>query len=125
MTKGQSEDKIVIDRIEFLGHCGVPDSERNALQRFSVSIELILNLRSAAKTGRLEKTVDYEAVTLLIVSVGKAKPYVLLETMAEEMASQLLKKFRIKGVRIRLNKSVPPVETIKGYFAVEIFRMPG
>ncbi|MBI1824274.1 MAG: dihydroneopterin aldolase [Nitrospirae bacterium] len=120
-----SEDKILIDAIEFLGHCGVPHSERSALQRFSVSVELGLNLRPAAGSDRLEETVDYEAVSHLVVSVGKSKSFVLLETMAEEIASELLKGFKIRSVKILLKKSVPPVEAIKGFFAVEILRMSG
>jgi len=117
-----SEDRILIQEIEFLGHCGVPETERNALQRFSVSVELCLDLIPAAITGNLQKSVDYEDVANFIVSIGKNQSYILLESMAEEMSSGVLKRFAVHSVKIQVKKLAPPVEVIRGFFAVEIFR---
>jgi dihydroneopterin aldolase len=119
---GPSFDKILIENIEFLGHCGVPEAERSALQRFSVSIELNLDLKPAGESGNLGQSVDYEAVANLIVSVGRGESFILLESMAEKMASRILKEFPVKEVKILLKKKIPPVEVIQGYFAVEITR---
>jgi dihydroneopterin aldolase len=117
-----SGDKILIENIEFLGHCGVPETERNALQRFSVSITLNLDLKPAAESGDLDRSVDYEAVANLIVFIGRGESFILLESMAEKMASGILKQFPVEGVKILLRKKVPPVEVIQGFFAVEITR---
>jgi dihydroneopterin aldolase len=117
-----SGDKIFIENIAFLGHCGVPQTERSALQGFSVSVTLNLDLKPAAESGNLERSVDYEAVANLIVFIGRGESFILLESMAEKMASGVLKQFPVEGVTILLKKKVPPVEVIQGFFGVEITR---
>ena len=114
-------DKILVEGIDFLGHCGVSETERNALQRFSTSFELHLDLKRAGTSGRFKDTVDYEAVSKVIMAAGR-QPFILLESMAEEMASEILNQFPVQGVRILLKKCVPPVDDIRGFFGVEIYR---
>ncbi len=116
-----SFDKIVVEGVDFLGHCGVSETERNALQRFSASIELTLDLKQAGRSGDLQDTVDYEAVCNVVLDAGR-QPFILLESMAGEMAEKILNRFPIQGVRIVLKKCVPPVPDIRGFFAVEINR---
>jgi dihydroneopterin aldolase len=100
----------------------VPETERNALQRFSVSIELDFDLKRAGESDHLHDTIDYEAVSNNVLSVGQSRSFSLLEAMAEEMAAGILSQFPVKGVTIFLKKIVPPVPAIRGYFAVKIFR---
>ncbi|MBI3605157.1 MAG: dihydroneopterin aldolase [Nitrospirae bacterium] len=118
----QVSDTIQIEEIDFLGHCGVSETERNALQRFSASIELDFDLKRAGESDHLQDTVDYEAVTHIVLSVGQSRSFSLLEAMAEEMAGRILSQFPVKGVMIFLKKIVPPVPAIRGYFAVKIYR---
>ncbi|MHB8481871.1 MAG: dihydroneopterin aldolase [Nitrospiria bacterium] len=117
----QSSDRILIDGIAFLGHCGASETERNALQRFSASIELSLDLKRPGLSGNLQDTVDYEAVSHVVLGVGR-QSFILLESMAEEMAMQILNQFPVQGVQVFLKKCVPPVSDIQGFFAVKIYR---
>lgn len=100
----------------------MPETERNALQRFSASIELDVDLKRAGNSDLLQDTVDYGAVSNVVLAVGQGRPFSLLEAMAEEMASRILSQFPVKGVAVFLKKSVPPVPAIRGYFAVKIYR---
>ena len=117
-----SGDRLLIENIEFLGHCGVPETERSALQRFSVSVTLYLDLKQAGESGNLLRSVDYEAVANLIVFIGRGESFILLESMAEKIASRILKEFPVDAVKIIMKKKIPPVEVIQGFFAVEITR---
>ena len=117
-----AEDKILIESIEFLAHCGASESERNALQRISVSIELTLDLEPASKSEKLGETVDYESVVAKIVQTGKSRHFHLLESMAGEIARELDFWPAIQSVRIRVKKMTPPVEAVRGCFGVELCR---
>ena len=121
----RESDRILIREIEFLANCGVSGRERNALQKFSLDIDLFFDLEKAGKSGNLVATVDYSEVAGLVLKIGKVRPYILLEEMAEEMAGQVLKKFPVMKVRLLLVKSVPPVDAIRGGFGVEIIRGGG
>jgi|ERR1700693_3141798 len=115
-------DKILLREIEFLGYCGVSRAERSILQKFAVDVDLFLDLSDAGKSGNISNTVDYSEVAGLILKIGQGRTYVLLEEMAEAMASRALGKFPIEEIRLLVKKCSPPVEGLRGGFAVEISR---
>ena len=115
-------DKIIITEIEFIGHCGITEEERRVGQRISADIQITLDMSKATVSDRLEDTVDYVSLCDKVVSIGRGESYHLLETLAERVAREILHGFKVSEVTVRLRKSPPPVEAIKGHFEVEITR---
>ncbi len=115
-------DKIIIKEIDFIGHCGITEEERIAGQRLSADVELSVDITSAANSDRIQDSIDYVEVCNNIVSIGSYEKYNLLETLAEKMAREILNKYNVSEILIRLRKRSVPVEPIRGCFEVEIVR---
>jgi dihydroneopterin aldolase len=115
-------DRILITGIQFHGYHGVRHEERQLGQRFVVDVELALDLGPAAGADNLAATVDYERVCALVVGVGTAGRFRLLETLAGRIASALLEEFPVQQVTVRATKPAPPIPGIVAGVSVEITR---
>lgn len=115
-------DKLIIAGLEFHGHCGITDDEQKAGQRISVDLEFGYDSESVAKSDDLDRALDYAAISNRLSEIGRKESFRLIETLAERLSRILISEFGAREVRIRLKKLHPPVESIKDYAAVEIYR---
>lgn len=102
--------RIVIERLEFQGHCGVIPEERQTPQPIAVDVELDYQTEAAAATDNIDHTVDYARVAERIVEVGTSQDSCLLETLAERLAGMLFTEFPAERVRIWVRKLAPPLK---------------
>jgi len=101
-------DLIKITSIKAKGFHGVLERERKRGQIFLVDVELYLPLKNL--NDQLDKTVNYAEVAQVVKVEITGKPYQLIETLAESIAKQILKKFKkIKKVRITVHKPNAPI----------------
>lgn len=116
-------DRIRVVDLEVWTQIGVPDEERAHAQKLLVTAELIVDpFSAAAATDDIAKTVDYFAVAGRIKSLAAEKPRRLLETLAEELAADLLKSFAIKELNLEIKKFILPDAR---YVSVEVLRSCG
>ena len=114
-------DLIRVIDLEVWAHIGVPDAERREAQRLLISLEMgVDTLPHAAGTDDLARTVDYFNVVQRVKSFTAERPRKLLETLAEGMASDLLKALPIQKITLEIKKFVLP-ET--RYVSVKIERI--
>jgi len=99
-------DRILIDGLELSSQIGVPDEERATAQRLTVNLVLEPIRDFGALEERIENTVDYFAVGEFVKALGAARPRKLIETLAEEIASELLARFPLEGVEVELRKYI-------------------
>jgi len=99
-------DRIRIERLELSSHLGVPEDERAQLQRLTVSLVLEPIRDFRALTDSLENTVDYFAVGEFVKALCLARPRRLLETLAGEIADELLSRFPLRAVDVDLRKYI-------------------
>ena len=102
------KDKISIAEIEVECRIGVPDKERSDPQRLLISLELEKNFSIAAQADDLTKTIDYHAVWLRVREICSEKERRLIETMAEEIARNILREFSAETVRVEIRKFILP-----------------
>ncbi len=119
MIKGA--DSITMKDLSFYGYHGVFPEEKKIGQLFRISLELFLDLKKAGKTDNLEDTVDYAAVCEIIKGVMEGTSCNLLETLAEKIASGVL-KFPVQGVVVEIKKTSPPLPVPLAYVGVKISR---
>ena len=112
-------DRIVIERLEFQGRCGITAGERRQPQPMAVDLELDCETRSAAGSDHLEDTVDYAAVVERIVDLGGREICALLENLAEKMLTMLFTEFPISRARLWLRKLVPPIAHTTGSVGIQ------
>ena len=101
-------DLIHIKELELLARLGVPDDERATPQRLALNlmIEPVRDFRALA--DRIENTVDYFVVAQTVQTLAAAKPRRLLETLAEEIANEVLARFPVRAVAVELRKFILP-----------------
>jgi dihydroneopterin aldolase len=102
-------DLIRVVDLEVYSLIGVPDTERRAPQRLLISLEISIDSFShAAGTDHLAWTINYVDVVEHVKHVTAKRTRKLLETLAEELAVNLLKAFPIKKITLEIKKFVLP-----------------
>ncbi len=117
-----ARDKVGLRDITVYGSHGVSAAERAVGRPFEVDVELTADLASAAETDDLGATVDYAAICELVKRVNEAGPYLLLEAFAGRIAKEVMDRFPVEEVTVRVRKPHPPVGAIVGAAEVEITR---
>ena len=116
-------DKFILTGIEIFGHHGDLPEERKLGQKFLVDLELNLDLSVAGKSDELSDTVDYPKVLEITEKIVAGKPKNLIETVAEEIAENILKNFpKVESVKVVLHKPHAPLKIKYSDAAVSIFR---
>lgn len=116
-------DRIELKNMRFFGYHGVFDEEKKLGQRFEADVTLYASLRKAGLTDQLHESIDYSEVYSIINRIITGTPRQLLESVAEEIAGQLLLSFsRINEVHVTLRKPEAPIPGLFDYVAVHIER---
>ena len=97
-------DKIFVKDLRVDCIIGILESERVKTQPLLVSMELEKDLKECAKTGDLDKSINYAALSERVKSYIIQRKALLLEELAEELCKLILKEFKPESVTIRLNK---------------------
>lgn len=114
-------DKIIIENMQFYGYHGMLSEENRLGQRFAVSLVLGTDIRTAAGSDDLGKTIDYAMVYEAVREIMEGPWVKLLETLAEKIACRVL-GLGVTYVRVTVKKLHPPIPGSLDCVAVEIER---
>lgn len=104
-------DKMYIKDLELFGFHGVFEEEKKLGQKFIISLELELDLKSAARTGDLSKSVHYGELCEKVEEEFKRVSYNLIETAALNLADFIINEYKIiSGVKVFLKKPWAPIK---------------
>ncbi|MDP2012594.1 MAG: dihydroneopterin aldolase [Actinomycetota bacterium] len=117
-----SRDQIVITGIRGIGFHGVFDYERRDGQEFAVDITVFLEASTAASTDDLKNTVDYGAVSQVVFDRIVGEPVSLIETLAEQIAADILKIPGVEQVEVTVHKPQAPIPVPFENVALRILR---
>ncbi|HEU5394098.1 MAG TPA: dihydroneopterin aldolase [Candidatus Methylomirabilis sp.] len=117
-----STDRVLIEGLTFFGYHGVRPEEQRLGQKFRVDVELTLDLTRAAASDRVADTVNYEEVCRVVLEVGKGRRCNLVESLADRIATALLKAFPAQEVLVRVRKTSPPFDGTLTAVGVEVRR---
>lgn len=113
MSRDIHEDTILIHNLAISARIGVTEEERAEAQHLTVSASMWLGTGFAAIADRLENTVDYGAVCEALKTEAKAGERNLIETLAEDLAAEVLHRFPISMVEVEVRKySIPDTEFV-------------
>ena len=101
-------DQILISRLELSTRIGATEAERSEPQRLLVSLVLEPSTGFSELRDRLARTVDYDAVAQTVKAHALAGERTLIETLAEEIAALVLRRFAVNAVEIELRKFFLP-----------------
>lgn len=103
-------DRISIYGISATGHHGVFDYEKRDGQEFVIDVVLHVDISRAALSDNVENTVDYGAVSQLVVAQIQAGPWDLIEKLGHEIAEAILRSYRtVATVEVVVHKPQAPI----------------
>jgi dihydroneopterin aldolase len=114
-------NKIVIERLEFQGHCGVTPEERRRPQPLAIDLELDY-AGPAIPSDSIRDTIDYAQVAECVVALGAKEECALLETFAEKLLTMLFAEFPVDRVSLWLRKLAPPLTQMTGSVGIKVER---
>ena len=97
-------DRIYLRDLRTETIIGIYDWERKIRQTVSFDFEFPGDIRRAAKTDRIEDTLNYKSVAKRVLAFVEGSEYHLVETLAEEVARLILRDFPVEWVKVTLNK---------------------
>jgi dihydroneopterin aldolase len=97
-------DRIHIEQLEISAHVGVPEKERSTPQRLTVSISFWPYHDQRDVGDQIDNTVNYSIVAEETKNFVRDQQTSLIETLAERLATHLLKTFRIQKITVELRK---------------------
>ncbi|MFS8665821.1 MAG: dihydroneopterin aldolase, partial [Limnochordales bacterium] len=106
----------------FYGYHGAYGAEREMGRRFEVDVDLYTDVRPAAASDSLARTINYVDVYTIVKDIVEGGRYNLLETIAETIAAKILASFAVERVTVRVRKPHAPVGGSLDGVEVEITR---
>lgn len=113
-------DKIFLQGLEVECIIGIFDWERNTPQKVLLDLEFSADIRKAAQRDQIEATIDYKTIAKRMIDFVSKSRYHLIETLAESIATLLLKEFKLPYLKLRISK--PYAITSSQNVGVEIVR---
>lgn len=118
-------DRIELRGLAVRGNHGVFDHERRDGQDFVIDLTVWLDLTAAASSDDLADTVDYGALAQRAYDIIAGPPRALIETVAAEIAEEVMKDHRIDAVEVVVHKPQAPIPLNFADVAVAAHRARG
>ena len=100
---------IKVENIRVFSHHGCLKEETKIGSDYRVDLEVKANLKSSAKSDRLEDTVDYVFLNK-VVREEMSKPSKLLETVAKRILNRIFKEDQlVQKATVSVSKINPPI----------------
>ncbi|KUI35333.1 dihydroneopterin aldolase [Mycobacterium sp. IS-1496] len=102
-------DRIELRGLSVRGNHGVFDHERRDGQDFVIDLTVWLDLTAAAASDDLADTVDYGGLAQRAHDIVAGPPRNLIETVAAEIAEDVMTDERIEAVEVVVHKPEAPI----------------
>jgi len=102
-------DRITLTGLRVAGRHGVFEHERRDGQDFLVDITVWIDLDRAAETDELADTVDYGELAERAAAIVAGPPHNLIETVAAEIAEDVMRDARAHAVEVTVHKPSAPI----------------
>ncbi len=97
-------DIVYIRELQVETVIGIYDWEREVRQTVSLDLEMGTDIRAAAATEDIDSTLNYKTVAKRLIAFIGESEFLLVETMAEEIAQIVQAEFNVPWLRLRLSK---------------------
>lgn len=83
---------------------GIYDWERTIRQTVSIDLEMATDIRAAASRDDIDQTLNYKAISDRLIDFISHSEFLLLEALAEEIATLVMDEFSVPWLRLTLGK---------------------
>ena len=112
---------IEVYGLELFGFHGVLPEERERGQLFVFDVSMTAH-DAGARTDKLEDTIDYTDVVAAVTEISSARRFNLIEALAAAIADELLSRFELSRVRVRVRKPQVKLEAAVEFTAATVER---
>jgi dihydroneopterin aldolase len=117
-----SEILIEVHGLELRGYHGALEDEQRTGQRFVFDVELVAH-DAGVRSDQLADTVDYTAVVARIEAINGERRFNLIEALAAAVADDLLDRFPVARVKVRVRKPEVRLAAPADYTAATVERL--
>jgi 7,8-dihydroneopterin aldolase/epimerase/oxygenase len=118
-------DRITLTGLRVRGNHGVFEHEKRDGQDFLLDITVWIPLDEAARTDDLTKTLHYGELAQSAAAIVAGPSRDLIETVAGEVADEVLKDERVRAVEVTVHKPSAPIPLTFSDVAVTVRRERG
>jgi len=97
-------DIVYIRELEVETVIGIYDWEREIRQTVSLDLEMGTDINAAASTEDIDNTLNYKSVSDRLIGFIGESEFLLVETMAQQIADIVMSEFGVRWLRLRLGK---------------------
>jgi|TARA_B100002003_G_C14156329_1_gene556807 dihydroneopterin aldolase len=97
-------DIVYIEQLEIETIIGINDWERKVRQKVCIDLEMAFDIRKAGITDNIEDTLNYKLVAKRIIQFVESSQFMLIEALAENIASIVREEFQVPWLKLTLGK---------------------
>lgn len=97
-------DIVFIEQLTVMAIIGVYDWEQQQLQKLVLDLEIGYDNRKAADSDNIIDCLNYTDISKIVISLISTRQFALVERVAEEVASILIKHFSLPWIRVKVSK---------------------
>jgi dihydroneopterin aldolase len=97
-------DIVFIRELKIGTVVGIYDWERRIRQNVVLDLDMGTDISRAAKSDKIEDTLDYKAVAKRLIQFVSGSEFQLVETLAEKVAELVMREFAVRWVKVTLHK---------------------
>jgi dihydroneopterin aldolase len=97
-------DTVFIDGLEIETIIGIYEWEREVKQLVRIDLQMAWDNKPAAQSEDIEKALNYKAVCDRLMDFIAGSEFLLVETMAENIADILMNEFNVPWLQLKLTK---------------------
>ncbi|WP_318494018.1 dihydroneopterin aldolase [Photobacterium leiognathi] len=97
-------DTVFIEQLEVIATIGVYDWEQEIKQKLVLDLEIAHDNRPAANNDDVMLALDYSTVSTAVTNLIEQGRFLLVERVAEEVASLIMTDFNVPWVKVRVTK---------------------
>jgi dihydroneopterin aldolase len=102
-------DRITLTGLRVFGYHGVFEHEKRDGQDFLIDVTVWLDLTAAAASDDLTQTVHYGELAERVAAIVAGDPRDLIETVAGDIADEVLTDERVGEVEVTVHKPSAPI----------------
>ena len=97
-------DKVYITGLRATAVIGIYDWEREIRQNLRLDLEMQTDVRRAAASEDIADALDYEKISNRVRDFVEQSEFLLVETLAEQLAGLLITEFNVPWLRLSVHK---------------------
>ena len=100
--------KLSIQGLALECRLGVLEEERAKARTIWMNLELAIDASKVAERDDVREAIDYAALVASVKQLVEGKSYHLMETLAEDVAALILRRFQTPEVEVKVKKRALP-----------------